>query len=330
MDRFDTLRIFQRVAETRSFTKAAASVQIPRSTVSVAVQELEASVGARLLNRTTRHVALTHDGAAFYERCTRLLADLEDAVTLFRQGTAKPVGKLRVDAPGRIARRIIAPALPDFFARYPEIELDLGATDHAVDLVEEGVDCAIRVGTLNDSSLIARPLGRLELINCASPVYLAKYGVPEKIADLTDHLAVNYASPFTGRLDEWECVENGESRKLPMRGLVTVNNAESYIACCLAGLGLIQIPAYDVRHHLEAGRLSEVLRNWRAAPMPITLLYPHRRHLSRRLKVFVDWIEKLLASETLTSAPGMGSIPDDEGHKQESPSPHEAENSVRG
>lgn len=302
MDRLDALRIFLRIAETGSFTKAAADLQMPRSSLSTALQELEARIGTRLLHRTTRRVTLTSDGAAFYERALRLLADFEETENLFREGSSRPRGKLKVDAPGRIVRRLIAPALPDFFERYPEIELELGATDRAVDLVQENVDLAIRVGELDDSSLIARPVGHLALINCASPRYLATHGTPTRIEELTEHFAVNYASSFTGRIDPWEYLEGGERRTLALRGLVTVNNAESYIACCLAGLGLIQIPAYDVREELEGGLLVEVLPAWRAAPMPLTLLYPHRRHLSRRLRVFADWAAALLTRETAPKA----------------------------
>jgi len=297
MDRFDRLRIFLRVMETGSFTKTAADLNLPRSTVSTAIQALENRLGTRLLQRTTRRVAPTHDGMAFYERALRLAADLEETENLFRSETAKPQGKLRVDAPARIARRQIAPALPDFFSRYPGITLEMGATDRAVDLVQEGVDCAIRVGAREDSSLIARPLGALELINCASPAYLSAYGTPQSIADLARHRAVNYASPTSGRLDEWEYVLDGKPHSVQLAGQITVNNAESYIACCLAGLGLIQIPAYDVREELQTGRLVDVLPQHRAAPMPVALLYPHRRHLTHRLQVFLDWVSDLLKRE---------------------------------
>jgi DNA-binding transcriptional LysR family regulator len=267
--------------------------------VSAAVLDLEARVGARLLHRTTRKVAPTQDGAAFYERCMRLVADVEETEGLFRQTSAQPHGRLRVDVPGRIGRLIIAPALPDFLDRHPGIDIDLGVTDRAVDLVENRVDCVLRVGPLNDSGLIARSIGNLSLINVASPAYLARHGAPETPADLAAHLAVNYASPSNGRVEDWEWIEDGMVRTLPLRGRVTVNSAEAYIACCVAGLGLIQIPRYDVRHHLVAGELVDVLPHHRAAPMPMTLLYPHRQHLSRRLHVFADWIEALLERELL-------------------------------
>lgn len=299
MDRIDLFRIFMRVVDCASFTRAADTLGIPRSSVSAAVQELEGRVGASLLHRTTRKVSPTQDGLVFYDRCQRVVSDVEDTENLFKQTAAQPSGRLRIDVPGRIGRLIIAPALPEFLDRYPQIHVDLGVTDRAVDLVEDGIDCVLRVGPLDDSGLIARPIGKLPLINVASPAYLARHGVPDTPDDLTGHWAVNYASPSTGRVEDWEWIEHGGLRTIPLNGRVTVNSAEAYIACCLAGLGLIQIPAYDVRQHLQAGELVEVMPHHRANPMPMTLLYPHRRHLSRRLQVFADWLEALLKRELL-------------------------------
>ena len=299
MDRIDLFRIFTRVVECASFTRAADTLGIPRSSVSAAVQDLEGRVGARLLHRTTRKVSPTQDGIAFYERCQRVIADVEDTENLFRQTAARPSGRLRIDVPGRIGRLVIAPALPGFLDRYPEIDIDLGVTDRAVDLVEDGVDCVLRVGPLTDSGLIARPIGKLPLINVASPAYLARHGTPQTPNDLGSHRAVNYASPSSGRVEDWEWVEDGTLRTAPVRGRVTVNSAEAYIACCLAGLGLIQIPAYDVKEHLDTGELVEVMSSHRAEPMPMALLYPHRQHLSRRLQVFADWLETLLKQQLL-------------------------------
>jgi DNA-binding transcriptional LysR family regulator len=296
MDRIDLFRIFARVVECSSFTRAAHLLGVPRSSVSAAVQELEARVGVRLLHRTTRKVAPTQDGLVFYERCQQVIADVEETENFFRQNPAQPSGRLRIDVPGRIGRLVIAPALPDFLERHPHIEIDLGVTDRAVNLVEDSVDCVLRVGALGNSSLIARQIGQLSLINTASPAYLKRHGAPTSPSDLATHQAVNYASPTSGQIEAWEWVENGVVHSLPMRGRVTVNSAEAYIACCLAGLGLIQVPAYDVRRHLEAGELVEVMPMHRARAMPATLLYPHRQH-SRRLQVFAEWLETLLRAE---------------------------------
>lgn len=302
MDRIDLFRIFSRVVECSSFTRAADTLGVPRSSVSAAIRELEGRVGARLLHRTTRKVSPTQDGMAFYERCQQIIADVEDAENLFRQTSAQPSGRLRIDVPGRIGRLIVAPALSGFLDLYPQIDIDLGVTDRAVNLVEDRTDCVLRVGPLGDSGLIARPIGRLPLINVASPSYLARHGTPRTPDDLGDHRAVNYASPSSGRVEDWEWIEDNALRTMPLRGQVSVNNAEAYIACCLAGLGLIQIPAYDVRPHLEAGELVEVMPDYRAAPLPVTLLYPHRQHLSRRLQVFADWLEALLKEQIVELA----------------------------
>lgn len=294
MDRMDLYRVFARVVDCASFTRAADSLGLPRSSVSAAVQMLETRLGARLLNRTTRRVSVTEDGAVFYERCVRLLSDMEEAEDLFRNAGGRPSGRLRVDVPGRIGRLVIAPALPEFLAAYPQIEIDLGMTDRAVDLVEERADCVLRVGPLGDSGLVGRRIGDLELINVASPAYLARHGAPAGPQDLAEHLAVNYASPSSGRVEPWEWMDGEMVRTQPMRGTVCVNSAEGLIACCLAGLGLIQIPAYDVAGHLAAGELVRVMDEHRAQPMQMTLLYPHRRQAPERLKVFSAWLETLL------------------------------------
>lgn len=299
MDRIDLFRVFARVVECANFTRAADTLGMPRSSVSAAIQELEGRVGARLLHRTTRKVTPTQDGAALYERCLRLIADVEETENLFRHSIVGPSGTLRVDMPGRIGRLIVAPALPEFLERYPQISVELGVTDRAVNLIEERVDCVLRVGTLSDSGLVARAIGDLPLINVASPAYLARHGVPRTPADLERHRPVNYASPSNERVAPWEWVEGDEVKRVALRARVTVNSAEAYIACCLAGLGLIQIPAYDVNAHLRAGELVEVLPDHRAAPMPMTLLYPHRQHLSRRFQVFAEWLEALLRAKVL-------------------------------
>lgn len=294
MDRIELFRIFTRVVESASFTRAADTLGLPRSSVSAAVQTLETRLGTRLLHRTTRKVAPTQDGAAFYERCLRLISDMDEAENLFRRSASGPTGRLRVDLPSRIGRLIVAPALPEFLARYPGIDIDIGMTDRAVHLIEESVDCALRVGPLADSGLIARPFGTLRLINVASPDYLQRHGTPLTPDDLGAHVAVNYASPSSGRVEDWEWIEGGEVRTVSVTGRVSVNSAEGSIACCLAGLGLIQIPAFDVIDHIREGRLVEVMPDHVAAPMPMALLYPHRQHLSRRLKVFADWLEGLM------------------------------------
>lgn len=295
MDRLETIRIFVRVAEAGSFTKAADGMQLPRSTVSAAIQQLEARLRTRLINRNTRSMRLTADGVAYLEWCQGWLSDIDQTELRFRQGESHPRGILRIDVPGRIARLVIAPALPRFFERYPEIELEMGVTDRPIDLVHEGVDCAIRVGNLHDAHLIARRIGLLQQGNYASPTYLIKYGMPTTVADLAHHVAVNYASPTSGRISDWTYTQLGQRYAVAVRSLVTVNCAESYIACGLAGLGLIQIPTYDARRHVDCGELIEVLPDARAPEMPISAIYPARRHTSQRVTAFVEWMQGLYA-----------------------------------
>ena len=295
MDRIDRYRIFVQVAEMGSFIKAAHALELPRATVSAAVQQLEAQVGARLLHRTTRQVSLTADGTQLLARARALLVEAEDMEQMFQARARQAAGQLRVDVPSRIARRLLAPALPGLLRRHPALRLVLGSSDRMVDLVQEGVDCVVRIGALQDSSLVVRPLGRMALINCASPAYLREHGRPEQPADLTQgHWAVGYASPHTGRELPWTYVESAEEQILALPSRVVVNNAESYIACCEAGLGLIQIPRYDVQHLLDAGSLVEVMPACRPAAMPVALLYGHRRQRSRRLAVFIEWLEALM------------------------------------
>lgn len=294
MDRIEQLKVFMRIAECGSFVQAAEQLGMPRATVSLAVQQLERRLGARLLHRTTRRVTLTLDGEALRERAAVLIADIEDLEQQFRPVADTVSGRLRVDMPSRIARRLVAPALPDFLARHPGVEIELGASDRAIDLVQDGVDCALRVGALPSSSLVARRLGVFTLINCASPAYLAQYGIPEEPDALGSHTAVAYLSPSFNVAAPWEWCEGAEVNSTQLRSRVSANNADTYIACALAGLGMIQVPAYDVREHLDAGTLVEVLPEARPAPMPVSLVYPHRHHLSRRLQAFLQWMEVLL------------------------------------
>ncbi|MCL7715756.1 LysR family transcriptional regulator [Stenotrophomonas mori] len=294
MDRIEQFRIFVRVVDCAGFTRAADQLDLPRSTVSEAVRALEHWLGTRLLHRTTRRVTPTQDGLLFHARCQQLIADMDEAGQLFRQSPHTLSGRLRVDVPGRIGRLIVAPALPGFLAAHPGIDIELGMTDRTVDLVEDGVDCALRVGPLPDSRRAARGIGQLRLINVAGAGYLATHGLPTDPRQLHAHWSVGYAAPGSGRTEPWEWREEGGLRRQMLRTRVCVDNAEAYIACCIAGLGLIQVPAYDVRRELADGRLVEVMPGHRADPMPMHLLYPHHRHPSRPLRVFVDWLQALL------------------------------------
>ncbi|MEX0162129.1 LysR family transcriptional regulator [Pseudomonas brassicacearum] len=291
MDRIEQYRIFVLVAELGSFIQAARLMKLPRATVSAAIQQLEANAGTRLLNRTTRKVSLTADGRQLLVRARQVLLDVDEIDQLFQNSQEQVSGRLDIDVPSRIARRMIIPALPDFLRRYPQLQLGLRSTDRAIDLVQDGVDCVIRFGTPQISSLVMKPLGQVRLVNCASPAYLAEFGVPQHPDDLRDgHVCIGYMT--TAGANE-ACWEYGE-RTLALPCRLVVNNAESYIAACCAGLGLIQVPLFDVQHLLDSGALETVMDSYRPAPMTVSALYPDRRQSSRRLGVFIEWFATLL------------------------------------
>lgn len=294
MDQLKAMQVFLAVADSKSFTQAAEQLDLPRPSVTNAVQAIEQQLGVRLLQRTTRKVSLTVEGQLYQERCRALLNELEDMNALFLSGGRKPSGTIRVDLPERIARLNVIPALPDFFRRYPDIKLRVGANDRMADLVGEGIDCAVRAGVLRDSTLIARPLGAMAQVNVAAPAYLAAHGTPHTLEDLREHWAVHYFSSQTGRDLPWEYVADGALRTLPMRSRVSVGSSEAYLGACLAGIGLAQIPRPGIEALLAAGALVEVLPAWRPPPLPLSIIYSHNRHLSPRVRVFVDWLAEVL------------------------------------
>ena len=300
MDRLDLYRVFTHIAETRSFTKSADRLQIPRSTLSTAISELERSLGVRLLNRTTRSVSVTYEGEALLERCAPLLASSEDIESMFRNDQDL-TGRIKVDVPSRIGRRIIAPALPDFFSKWPNLQIELGLSDRPVDLIKEQVDIALRAGPMADSGLMTRKIGQVRQINVASPAYLEKYGTPHGLSDLQHHYQVSYTSPTTRRVLDWEWFDGEKTHYVPMPWQVSADNAEAYIACALAGLGIIQIPAYDVAHHLADGTLIEVLPEHRPQALGFSLVYPGRSHTNRRIRLFSDWLVDCLWQATAGS-----------------------------
>lgn len=305
MLRPDSLQIFVRVAELASFTRTAESLNLPKASISTAIQQLEAQLGTRLLQRTTRKVQLTQDGRAFYERSKDLLADMDELQSMFQQQGAALRGRLRVDMPSGVARNLLLPRLPEFLREHPHLELEISSTDRKVDVIREGFDCVMRVGAIEDPSLIARPLGLFRIVNCVSPSYIAEHGIPRDLDDLDSHRLVHYAVNFGTRPDGFEYFDGTAYRSVPMRGQVTVNSAEGYQAACLAGLGIVQAPIHGVQRLIEQGALIEVLPQWHAEPMPVYLVYAHRRNLSRRVQAFMSWAAAVMAPylEPLASRP---------------------------
>jgi DNA-binding transcriptional LysR family regulator len=291
----DLLQVFVRVAELSSFSRAAEDLGLPKASISGAVQRLEAQLGTRLLHRTTRRVELSQDGQACYERAKDLLADVEDLQALFQQRAPQALrGRLRIDLPVGIARRLVIPRLPEFLDRHPLLTLEVSSTDRRVDLVREGFDCVLRVGALADSGLVARPLGELPQMNCASPDYVRRFGLPRSLDDLAGHRMVHYAGTLGARPMGWEHGRGDTLRTLTLEGSITVNNSDAYEAACLAGLGIIQAPAIGMRPHVEAGRLVELLPEHTAPPMPVSLVYAHRRQLPLRVQAVMGWIAEIL------------------------------------
>ena len=302
MDRFDAMLAFTRVVELNSFTKAALSLNLPKTTISAQVLALESRLRVKLLNRTTRHVSVTTDGAAYYEHAVRLLHELEEAEASLRLATISPKGRLRVDVPGSIGRRIIIPSLCGFFERYPEIELELGCNDRPVDLLEEGVDCVLRGGELQDSSLVARRVGSLKFLTCASPAYIAKYGMPTTPADIERHLGVHYFSSKTGKIYEVDFSKDGvETTVAGIRRLV-LNDGDSCLAAALAGAGIVQLPTFMVQDYIASGELVIVLGTYLSENLPLYALYPQNRHLSSKVRAFIDWVAELFDTSDLLQA----------------------------
>lgn len=289
----NALRIFARVAELGSFTQAADQLGLAKGRVSAAVQKLEVQVGTRLLLRTTRHVRLTSDGEQFLERCKVLIADAEQLQGMFLPVKGGLRGRLRIDLPDALARDLIIPRLPEFLSAHPELDLGISTSDHRVDLVQEGFDCVLRVGSLSNTDLVARRLGVMQVCNLASPLYLRTYGTPRKLADLARHRVVHYAAKLGSHGAGWEYQENGATRIHPVRCALVVNGTDAYQAACLAGLGLIQAPMVGARHLLDKGLLVAVLPEFTPAPMPVTLLYPHRRQLAPRVQAILNWITQI-------------------------------------
>lgn len=294
MDRFQEMQIFVRIVERRSFTQAAEDLLIPRATATNAIKRLENRLGTRLLERTTRAVAPTQDGEAYYQRCVRLLADLDEAEGAFRG--AEPAGLLRVNLQPTLARYFVFPALPEFLARHPRIQLHVGEGDRLVDLVREGVDCVLRAGHLHDSSMVARRAADLPQVTVASPAYLERFGMPQGLADLASHQAVHYVSTATGRPYPLEFMTPEGLQLANPPSVVSVTGADAYTAAAQAGLGLVQVPRYRIAAELADGQLVEVLPALPPPTMPVSVLYPRQRQLSARVRVFADWLVTRLRS----------------------------------
>jgi DNA-binding transcriptional LysR family regulator len=287
LDRFDTMRLFARIVERKSFTRAAEDIGIPRATVSRTIAELEERLGVRLLQRTTRNVSPTLDGEAYYRRCLSILDDIEDAEGAF--SGARPKGMLRIEVQGTLVRHFLLPALPNFLELYPELEISLSEGERWIDLVREGVDCVLRYGALPDSDMVARRMAMLERLTCAAPAYLDKYGTPATIDALDGHRMIGLRSLTTGNLRPLEFETSTGLRSTMLPAPVSVTGTESYLAVARLGFGIFQVPRFHAEAHLQAGRLIELLPDTPPPSAPVSILYPRNRQLSPRVRVFIDW-----------------------------------------
>ncbi len=294
MNKLQAMEVFVQVVDAGGFTRAAENMQLPKATVSTLVQSLETALAVKLLHRTTRQVSVTSDGAAYYERCLRILSDVREAEESLSTNRASPSGRLRVDVSTGMANDLLIPALPDFFKRYPDIRLDLGCSDRAVDLIEEGVDCAIRGGNLPDSALIARRIGVLHFAVAGTKEYLDKHGRPTHPSELANHRCINYFSSKTGKTMDWDFVRGDEIIYIPVPACLAVNDSTVYMTAGLQGLGLVQMASYKIDTLVASGEMELVLEDWTSAPMPINIVYPENRHLSAKVRVFVEWVADLL------------------------------------
>lgn len=296
MDRLKAMQTFVRVVETNSFLKAAQSLSLPRSSVTMTIQKLERHLGVKLINRTTRQLKLTADGEAYHERCRAILTDIEAAEGGLREGYKGARGRLRVDMPTTIGRSIVLPALGGFRDRFPDVELAIGMNDRLVDLVQEGVDCVIRTGVLPDSTLTTRRVGEFRWVICASPGYLRKNGEPKVLADLARHTMVAYSSARNGRPDRWAFSDKGETVFVDTRATLSVDETFALCDLAYAGCGLIRIGDFNVAANIARGELNEVLREFAPPPVPVSILYPPSRHLSPAVRAFVDWAQSAVGA----------------------------------
>ncbi|MDR2331213.1 MAG: LysR family transcriptional regulator [Comamonas sp.] len=296
MDFIQKLQVFKAVAELQSFARASESLKLTRPSVTIAMNELEKEVGVRLLHRTTRKTTITAEGAVYLEQVLLTLNAVGDARSFFGGASAEPSGKLRIDMSNSIAKSVVIPGIREFQKLYPKVEVTLGVSDQQVDLVAEGVDCVLRLGELAPTSLVSRTILRIPFVICASPAYLQEHGAPKTLDDLQDHLGVVYFHGKERKVREWQFSVAGKMRSIRMRPAIMTNDHESYVACAVNGLGIAQIATIGIREELATGRLVPVLTGVDAGHLPMSILYPARKHLPPKVRAFVEWITSQFAT----------------------------------
>jgi DNA-binding transcriptional LysR family regulator len=304
MDRLSGLTAFVRTADLSSFVAAGRVLGLSASAVGKAVTALEKQLGVRLLQRSTRSIRLTEEGRLFHERCRRILDDLDDAEASLAEAVAVPRGRLRVSVP-IVSYHLLLPVLPEFVRRHPEIELDLDFNDRIVDLIDEEVDVAIRSGVLPDSRLMTRALRPFQLLLCAAPAYLDRHGTPECPRDLDGHHAIRFRFPNSRKLQEWPIAMPSDGPGPQIKTVLYSNNMEALSGAVLSGLGVGCLPDFLARQPLSDGRLRTVLDAYLDAPGQFHLLWPSNRHLSPKVRVFVDFLSERLFADRCERAPAI-------------------------
>jgi LysR family transcriptional regulator for bpeEF and oprC len=305
MDKIKAMQTFVRIVDANSFTKAAETLGLPRASLTATMQQLETFLGTQLLQRTTRRLSLTPDGAEYYRQCVDILNAVEAAELSFRGPEAKrPKGTLRVNLPGTLGRNFVMPHIAEFHAAYPDVNLDISLTDRLVDVVQEGIDCALRVGQLQDSSMVGRQIGTMRFVTCAAPAYVARYGTPRRIEDLQGHRCIVHFSGRAGKLFDWEMLVDGKVTKVDITGPIAVDDGDAYLSCALQGLGLAQPAAYLARPHFDSGALVQLLPDMPPTPMPVSLLYPQGRMAAPKLSAFAEWLRALFDSDASVKLAG--------------------------
>lgn len=306
MDKIKAMQTFVRIVEANSFSKAAETMNLPRAALTATLQKLEAYLGMQLLQRTTRRLSLTPEGAEYFQHCVAILKAVETAELAFRGPDAtKPRGLLRINLPNTVGRRLVVPHIAHFHAVWPEVQLQLSLTDRLVDLTQEGIDCALRVGTLQDSAFIGRQIGLMRFVTCAAPAYLARHGTPQTLAELAAHRGIMHFSGRTGRAFDWDFLQGGAVVRVQMAGPLAINDADASVDCALQGLGLAQAALYQVRQHLDSGALVEVLPANPPTPMPMSLLTPQGRLATPKVRAFAGWLADLLAQNADVRLPAQ-------------------------
>lgn len=294
MDRIEAMQIFVQIVEKGSFTAAADQLLLHRPVVTRTIQRLEHELGVRLINRTTRKISITDEGEDFYQRALQLLASMDDAFANYSSSKQTAKGRLKISLAATLAKSIVIPALPDFLHNYPQIEVHLGVTDQPIDLVDEGIDCVVRLGELQDSSAIAKRIGHVGMVTCAARTYIERHGMPMSLEELATHKAINFASGRNRRLVDWTFIDNHEESRIKLTSALVTDNSDALLACALAGMGIIQGVRAALQPYLDSGRLVEVLPDLPASPKAISIMYPHRIHQPNKTSAFIDWLTELL------------------------------------